>query len=953
MNRRWLKHILSAVIVAALAVTAPVHADTIDSKTESPLSSHIDRAEINPDYLDWLEDGEGLAPSAQDFSYLADSYAAEGTGDVSTASNRARALPSSYDLRDLGKVTPVSNQGALGICWSIAANDAAAGVLLPQNPSLRLSSSHTAWFCYTGDAEEEYFGKVDPYMAGGNDGRAVGTMAAWKGPITDDQAPLNLKSPASLAESLRYKADYHLQDAYYMPSGVYFGNNQDLTISQDITKQLLMDVGPVTLSYYSHNDGVYNPQTYAWYSATPARSDHAVLVVGWDDNYSRDNFLEGNRPAHDGAWLVRNSWGTNWGDDGYFWLSYEDATIVSGNAYLLEEADNYAHNYQYDTTGWSYSTSTNLDDPKTATAANIFTAESAEQLEAVSFYTTDANTRYEISVYTGVDAGKPTSGTCRLIGQSGSEPYAGYHTIELDKAVALAAGERFSIVITLENPTYEMPLAIEWCQLSGGKKAPTYMGSGGESYALVGGQWEDVAGKTTSGFYITNVCIKGFTNPLPEDGAAVATVRFSEKSGAIAAGTALSLSAEGADEIYYSTDGASYSRYTGPITIGDRARTTVRAYAVTGGQRGNTTSKTYTHATASLSDLAIRYGDTKSHITTDGLTSKAITLPKSAESVRVMAQSADEIRANGQRLSAADWSGEIPVAAAGTTTVTVTLSAAGKDTRTITLHLSRDGSTPTDPGDQTTYSVTLAHIGEGGSVSTDLANARAGAAVTLTTTPESGYKLENLRVTNHNGEAVALENLGDGRWRFTMPAEDVSVDATFRQQSVCPLPFTDVPEDAWYHDNVAYAYDNGLMVGMNETRFEPEVGVTRAMVWAVLARQVGADTQSAAGEPWYAGAQKWAVDNGVSDGQNPLAGVSRQELVTMFYRLHGAPQTNAASLDVFTDSAEIASWATDAMAWGVDTGFIGGLTPTTLAPKSGATRAQLATFLMRYIEDIA
>lgn len=135
---------------------------------------------------------------------------------------------------------------------------------------------------------------------------------------------------------------------------------------------------------------------------------------------------------------------------------------MSRTAYVLEEADNYEKNYQYDTTGWSFSLPTNEEEAAKAKAVNIFTAESDEILEVVSFYTTDANTSYTVSVYTSVSEGAPETGTAYRAVQSGTEPYAGYHTIELDTSIPLKAGEKFSIVVELENPTYESPLAVEW-----------------------------------------------------------------------------------------------------------------------------------------------------------------------------------------------------------------------------------------------------------------------------------------------------------------------------------------------------------------------------------------------------------------------------------------------------------------------------------------------------------
>lgn len=716
MKNKWFKRILSGALAALLiAATIPVSAqETADGGAGrtgmSPLAEFFDESQLNPTYTEWLENGgEGLAPSAQNFSYLTKSYAR-----LRSMQNYA-LLPEEYDLREFGLVEPVPNQGQLGVCWAIAANSAAAGTLLEQFPQTSLSPIHTSWFTLRGPEEEEYRYTDDPYLAGGNDGIAVGTMAAWKGPVADAKAPLSPDDQKDPPESLRYEADYHLQDAYYMPYGCYYDLNWEIHIANEITKQLLMETGPVTISYFASGENTYDEETSSYYNSESQIPDHAVLIVGWDDHYPKENFCEGNQPQHDGAWLVRNSWGTSWGDDGYFWLSYEDQSIQSGNAYLLEEADNYAKNYQYDTMGWSYSVAL-AEDPeqaKTAKAANIFTAEGDEQLEAVSFYTTDAGTQYTISVYTGVEEGQPESGTQQIQSQTGMEPYAGYHTVELEHPVKLTEGERFSVVITFENPDFAAPLAIEWCLKPTKDHLPEHMGSGGESYVCVNETWEDAAGDLTDELYLTNVCIKGFTNPLPKSDAAVASVRFSEMEGPLADGTDISLTAEGAEEIYYSVDGAPYQKYTVPLSLdfAQQDAHTVAAYAVDNGKQGNTVEKSYTKAVAQLTDLALKYGGVVEHCETDGFTEQSAYLPIYAESVQVMAQSADKITVNGQMLNSSDWSGEISLTPGETTEITIEVTGSGKSASTYTLEVYRsmltfDYEAETVRYDDTNYTVT-------------------------------------------------------------------------------------------------------------------------------------------------------------------------------------------------------------------------------------------------------
>lgn len=697
MKPNWMKRTLSGLLAALMAAAAvPVTALGADGKSDvqtgmSPLAAYFDESQLNPDYIEWIENGgKGTELTAINLSYLGASYAR-----LRSMQNSA-LLPEEYDLRDYGLVGPVPNQGNLGVCWAIAANDAAASSIMGQFPQMSFSPIHTAYFTYRGDEEKEYLSVDDPYLAGGNDARAVSSMAAWKGPVFSGKAPMTPNSQQNPDEALRYEADYHLQDAYYMPVGLFWEEEWEQTVSNDITKQLIMDVGAVSVSFYSYGDNTYNEKTAAYYNSEAVQADHAVLLVGWDDDYPKENFLEGNQPLNDGAWLVRNSWGTDWGDDGYFWLSYEDKSIVAGNAYALEEADNYAKNYQYDTMGWSFSlgTSNDPEQAKTARAANIFTAESDEILEAVSFYTTDAGTEYTISVYTGVEEGKPTSGELSWIeAQRGTEPYAGYHTIELEQPIELKKGERFSIVVELTNPEFESPIAVEWYVKDSPDDIPEHMGNGGESYIYDAGTdtWDDAAGSLDDNFYVTNVCIKGFTNPIPEYGDAVHTVRFSEMAGPVKDGTALELSLLGNGHIEYSINGGDIQMYTDPIIL-DFSKTetyTISAYEVLGhGAPGNTVTKVYTKAAAQLTDLAVETDDGIVHFDAEQ-TEHEIFVPYDTASVKVMAQSGDEITVNGENLKSSDWTTLALSAPGEVTQIEIVANGGGKDATTYRVNVRR------------------------------------------------------------------------------------------------------------------------------------------------------------------------------------------------------------------------------------------------------------------------
>ena len=233
-----------------------------------------------------------------------------------------------------------------------------------------------------------------------------------------------------------------------------------------------------------------------------------------------------------------------------------------------------------------------------------------------------------------------------------------------------------------------------------------------------------------------------------------------------------------------------------------------------------------------------------------------------------------------------------------------------------------------------THSIDLV-VSDGGEAKLSLTNASEGATVTVTVTPDEGYVLDYITV---DGERISGTS-------FTMPDHDVTVRVYFTD-GAATLPFTDVASGAWYYDAVAYVYENGLMDGVSDTLFNPDGEMTRAMVWAILARL---DGESVTGDDWAESAREWAVSEGVTDGENPDVAVTREMLVTMLWRYAGSPASSY-SLDGWSDAADVSDWAADAMAWAIENGIITGAGEDVLDAQGGASRAQCAAILMRYLE---
>lgn len=244
--------------------------------------------------------------------------------------------------------------------------------------------------------------------------------------------------------------------------------------------------------------------------------------------------------------------------------------------------------------------------------------------------------------------------------------------------------------------------------------------------------------------------------------------------------------------------------------------------------------------------------------------------------------------------------------------------------------------------------------------------ASSGRIVTLTVTPDEGYELAALTVTDKNGNDVALTNNGDGTYTFKMPASKVTVKATFTKDIVT-LPFIDVHPGDWFYDPVCFVYENGLMTGTSATTFEPNTSLSRAMLVAVLHRLEGSPAASAgdftdvADGDWYAQAVNWAasvgVVNGFDDGTfQPNAAITREQMAAIlcnYAQYKGFDTSASGSLSTFTDAASVSDWAKESVEWAVGSGLIGGYEDSTLRPQGTTTRAEVASVLQRALGNVA
>lgn len=452
-SRHWTKGVSVSLMATVLAVSLSLTLPTV-----------VRAGETGAEEQKQETSGETTAEETRALTYheIEDAVPIMQESDAGVYANRG-TIPSFYSSLDAGKLPSLKNQGSYGTCWAFAAIGAGEASLIAQGKvttSIDLSERHLAYYFYnkgtTGDMLDGTKGDYNTaltgnYMSvGGNSMLTMWHLASWAGLVNEtDASYAGIETPLTAsAESIYGNNAYHLQNAYIV--------NKENTA---IVKQMIMNYGALAVSYYSSYDSDYDQVMEGdygcyYYNDASTGSNHAVQIVGWDDNFSKDNFAI--QPEGDGAWLVKNSWGEeaeneSYAQNGYFWISYYDASLSDDFfAFVCEDADNYDNIYQYDGASGYYFNSTRG-------AANVFEAKAngdkAESIKAVGIGNYDNNVKYTLTIYTGLtDASNPTSGT-KVLEQSGTLTYSGYNTVVLDTPVEVSAGEKFSVVWSFDSST--------------------------------------------------------------------------------------------------------------------------------------------------------------------------------------------------------------------------------------------------------------------------------------------------------------------------------------------------------------------------------------------------------------------------------------------------------------------------------------------------------------------
>lgn len=397
-------------------------------------------------------------------------------------------LPARYNLAENGFVTDVKNQQDSGNCWAFAAlASLETCVLKASNKTFNFSVENMKNLI---EMYSAYGWKMET-NEGGYNGMPMGYLASWLGPVNATLDPFDDKGTLSpLLDS-----EMHIQNIYVLPARTSYTDNDDI-------KEAILKYGGLYASYY-HSAGYLNSKTNAYYDPYTGNGNHAITVVGWDDDYSKNNFY--TAPAGDGAFIVKNSWGSSWGDNGYFYISYYDRVLFAVNkdnqafTYILNDTVRYTKNYQYDVAGM---TDYLITGKKTVWYQNIYNATGNEAIAAVStFFNTTVD--YEISIYVN---------DVLQLTQNGRHEGSGYYTIPLKEYVPVAVGDIFKIVVKLANPQNGYAAVPISEQLS---TTRCYYAPGVSYFSNDGKKWTDLYDYSASAYshtYNSQVaCLKAFT----------------------------------------------------------------------------------------------------------------------------------------------------------------------------------------------------------------------------------------------------------------------------------------------------------------------------------------------------------------------------------------------------------------------------------------------------------
>jgi len=389
-------------------------------------------------------------------------------------------LPSFYDYRQEGRAGVVKDQGASGTCWADATTTALETSLLPLETT-EFAPDHVSLRNSFHVSPED----------GGNYMMSMAYLTSWEGPVTEEEDPYgDGYSPEGLS------AVKHVQEIRIIDSGDRDGIKEAVYRYGGVESALYFDL----MNQYS-SSAYYSRANNAYCYSGSEEANHDIVIIGWDDDFPSSAFpvtVPGN-----GAFICQNSWGTSFGDNGVFYVSYYDTVLGTDNIVysLTENTDNYTNIYQSDRCGWIGQMGFDREE---AEFANVYTASGHEEVKAAGFYATKAGTQYEVSIvpeFTDTD-----SFDSMELAAEGTFDNAGYYTVPFNRPREISAGSRFAVVVRIVSPGSLQPVAIEY---QADEISSAVDISDGEGYLSYDGSvWLQ-----TETSQNCNVCLKAYTDP--------------------------------------------------------------------------------------------------------------------------------------------------------------------------------------------------------------------------------------------------------------------------------------------------------------------------------------------------------------------------------------------------------------------------------------------------------
>ena len=414
------------------------------SGAESPSSENIDYILGRP-----MTDEERQAQLAP--LQNLDAFAPEPEVDSNIGIASYALYRGTYNANEEEFVTEVKNQRNTSLCWAFSlASNLETSLLTREQKYYDLSEEQLAYFWANrvndplGNTPNDKITRTQSDYHGTGNGRVASFfLSTWSGMTTEEKVPFQ-SSAVTWPDSLAYDTSAYMEDAIF----------SQYTVER--TKQLLMEYNSVSAMIYML-DNYYYPDTASYSCPQSGLVNHAVTIVGWDDTYSKENFPSASGVKNDGAWIVKNSYGKNWGKNGYFYLSYEDKSITNLVSNTAVTTPAYPNNYFYDGAAAGTVTFPGKTINNGYYVSNIFKATAGngkdEELGEIVTAVPQDNTDFQIQVYTDLkNTSDPTSGTPAYAEPVDyTQPLAGIHTIHLNTPVKIPQGTFYSVVIRIPD----------------------------------------------------------------------------------------------------------------------------------------------------------------------------------------------------------------------------------------------------------------------------------------------------------------------------------------------------------------------------------------------------------------------------------------------------------------------------------------------------------------------